>query len=159
MDKIALAAFNEANPDLLQKEIDIEITKLNGAILKIPTSKEFADSFLALASQSSSGFESKSLGRCPSTCVEATFFVNRAIETSNTGTTRLVLIFSPLLSLGVLYFTFLWILKTSPVLSVYTWEFSPYMWYGSIGGLMSSFFVVKDSSADSLLTLSQRIGL
>jgi hypothetical protein len=132
-----MARFTASDDAARMDEISMAIEALNAQIIKLGPSKEFSDQFLALIAKAQSASQSKAWDEAHRTIWEATFLVNRAIESEATTELRFWLALSPILSFLVLI-VFEWLmnvlLKYHVVGSVLLSTYFPYLWTGAIGG-------------------------
>jgi len=132
-----LCKIKPGSPEKLRGQILDAVNNLNGRMAEISPSKDFSDQYLQLISQARTAADANRWGPACSRVWEATFLVNRAIETINRRSLRIWLVLSPFVS-----FAFLWLLEiliystgdSYPGMWVLRAENFPFLWCGAVGG-------------------------
>jgi hypothetical protein len=132
-----LCKIKPGSPEKLRGQILDAVNNLNGRMAEISPSKDFSDQYLQLISQARTAADANRWGPACSGVWEATFLVNRAIETINRRSLRIWLVLAPFVS-----FAFLWLLElliyslgdSYPGMWMLRAENFPFLWCGAVGG-------------------------
>jgi len=139
----AMWRFTATNNSDRGTEIAAAIDDLNSYMTMISPSKKFSEQFLALLAKAQEAANAQKWDLAHDEIWEATFLINRAVETTNSAKLALLLALSPLLSCTILLvfevITSLlsqWLPSTNLLVSYY----HPYLWTGAIGGTTTVFW-------------------
>jgi len=132
-----LCKFKPGAPEKVRRQILDAVNSLNGRMAELSPSKDFSDQYLQLVSQARTAADANRWGPACSRVWEATFLVNRAIETINRRSLRIWLVLAPFVS-----FAFLWLLELLvyslgdryPGMWILRAENFPFLWCGAVGG-------------------------
>ncbi len=132
-----MAVFSATDDGGRRDEITKAINALNDRVIALSPSKEFSEQFLALIRKAQEASNAGKWDEAHDVIWEATFLINRAIESMNYAHLRFWLTVSPILSFVVLLCfewltNYLW--KHNCISSVLMSMYFPYLWTGAIGG-------------------------
>ena len=125
--------FSAADDAGRASEIAGAIQLLNKQVTALSPSKEFAGQYLALLSRCKQSVKELHWEEAQSTIWEATFLVNRAVETCRSQLTRVWLLLSPVATFIIILLSQLIILH-SKLFPHSAYVYFSYLWFGAVGG-------------------------
>lgn len=135
--------FTATNDDGRRAEIIAAIDDLNSYMTIISPSKKLSEQFLELLATAQDSANAQKWDHAHDTIWEATFLLNRAVDTSNSTRLALWLALSPLLSFALIFLFEIvsaslshWIPSVNLLVSYY----SPFLWTGAVGGTTTVFW-------------------